>query len=744
MALIALKSFAGGIPRIPADQLPPNSGQEVQQCDLAYGDLRGLMGNAALTGSKALSGAKSIWTEDGTTFYLWNTEVEAVKSPAINDVYGRLIYSIDNGADIRVLSRKAYGTNPAYCAATAAGVTPIGDKLGSKAPIGAMSVRVVNYETAATPIYMPNNLSVPWIPAIKGLTIEVRAFFEHNGVKYQDKVATLVDADAYYGLFDSGALPCCKVRKCPTYARPVGAFASNESRVLGREFHVIFPSRGTYVAVSGNTPATGAPPESVRMVQVIGFIDGEQVFSIYPEDSAFPSQRGSVGATMEVNRGTVIGDGYQALIECSVSYGVESTIAFVDTYVNVFGEESAPGDPVTVTVNHGQSVELYKTVTQPDGWTPTTTNDYGKITKWCIYGTNTTSQGTTDYYLAVEKIITTNRGVSSNEFAIVAKKPHEYGAKLETIGWLTPPSGATGLCAMSNGILAVFRNTSDDKYENEVWFCEPYRPYAWPSKYVQTFPFQIVGIKPQGNGLLVTTKGQPYFVYGSHPGAMSSTKLQAMQAGISKLSMCDIGSHVVYASHDGLVAVSNTDVNLELSQRFFTREVWRSKYGSNLAYLNLAYHDGFLIGYFTNGAIGFCIRLDEAAGTFTEMTGNYRSHCSSPLTDALYLAGSGTTFYSFAAGSARQAYSWKSKDFIFPAPVNMAEAQIVMDESESGDATIQVYADDALRQTKTMSSTGEFRTPAGFVARKWSVKIGSARKVKEFYLATSMQEIASV
>ena len=30
--------------------------------------------------------------------------------------------------------------------------------------------------------------------------------------------------------------------------------------------------------------------------------------------------------------------------------------------------------------------------------------------------------------------------------------------------------------------------------DNEVWFCEPYRPHAWPVKYVVNVDYPIVGL----------------------------------------------------------------------------------------------------------------------------------------------------------------------------------------------------------------------------------------------------------
>jgi len=223
---------------------------------------------------------------------------------------------------------------------------------------------------------------------------------------------------------------------------------------------------------------------------------------------------------------------------------------------------------------------------------------------------------------------------------------------------------------------------------------------------------------------------------------MSSTKLPALQAGISKRAMADVGPYVIYASNDGLVAVSNTDVNTELSRRFFTRDIWRALYGANLAYLVLAYHDGFLVGYFTNGAQGFVIRMDEASGTFTRADITATCHFVSVESDLLYLASSNTLF-SYGTG-VRLAYTWWSKDFVLPAKTCFGVAQIILDNEETGSVTAEVYADGVLKHTISATASGVFRLPPGFVARRWSFKLNGSRTVKEFYLAGSASELTNV
>jgi hypothetical protein len=473
---------------------------------------------------------------------------------------------------------------------------------------------------------------------------------------------------------------------------------------------------------------------------VVGIANKVQLFSVYSENSKFASSRGSVGAQLYANinsNGTVL--------YCGMKYGVNETRAYVYTNVNIFGEESKPSEPVTVELGHGQSIELYGTFKQPS-------SDYALIDKLRSYATNSTSQGNADWYFESEggALSGVARGATLAFSGIRIKKPAEYGERLSTQDYDLPDAGTTGLCSLPNGFFAAHRNVSGGTGAgmNELCFTEPYHPHAWPIKYRMTFPWDIVAIKPHGTGLVVTTKGHPYYVYGAHPESMSSTKLQAMQAGVSKRAIVDIGSHVIYASHDGLVAVQNTDVNLEMSQKFFTREKWRELYGSKLAYLALASHDGNLIGYFTDGVTdGFTIRMDEAAGAYTKSIKFGTTHFVSPVSDTLYFSGvPGVTnkLYAYASGTAQQSYTWHSKDTIMPKPISFGAGHIILDDTASGTVTLVIYADGAIKQTVNMTASGFFRMPSGFLARRWSVKITSGRTIKELYISTTMGELAGV
>jgi hypothetical protein len=791
MAVIQLKSFSGEIPRLPAHALPETAAQNAMNCDFAYGELRGI--KTLLDVGTLAQAPFSFWTHDGTNFFATATEAEFATSPVIGDTHKRLYYTIGNGTDTRVVSRVTTPSGALNSAGYRLGVpgpanlNVFGETSpGSGISNSAIYARLINYDTSSVAMTSPAPSSgQSWYPTIAGLTLQISFFYEHEGVKYQEH--RLINTDGtprIYSAYSEAGVPTvayCNVQQSKYYSDDTGS----NTNIYGRDFHVAYPAKvlvstetaapttghwvqngqiiagiadllkvngqivpglQTWVSTTGNTeivttqPAT--PAEAKPVLMVTGFVGSVQMFNVYSEGSKLASSRGTYGVKLFANinsNGTIL--------YCGMKYAANETRAYVFTHVNIFGEESKPSEPVTVEVGHGQTIDLYGTFTQPSSQ-----HDYALIASLRGYATNSTSQGNTDWYFESEGGVFSGvaRGASLAYSGTRIKKPSEYGERLVTQDYDLPDAGTTGLCSLPNGFFAAHRNVSGGTGAgmNELCFSEPYHPSAWPTKYRMTFPWDIVSIKPHGTGLVVTTKGHPYYVYGAHPESMSSTKLQAMQAGVSKRAIVDIGSHVIYASHDGLVAVQNTDVNLEMSQKFFTREKWRELYGSKLAYLALASHDGNLIGYFSDGVTdGFTIRMDEAAGAYTKSIRGGTTHCMSPVTDTLYFSGvAGVTdkLYAYASGTAQQSYTWHSKDFIMPAPVSFGAGHIILDDSTSGTVTLVIYADGVIKQTVNITASGFFRMPSGFLARRWSAKITAGRTIKELYLASSMGELARV
>ncbi len=412
-----------------------------------------------------------------------------------------------------------------------------------------------------------------------------------------------------------------------------------------------------------------------------------------------------------------------------VSVGTASTYnesrAYTYTYVNQYGEEGPPASPYVIDMTEDQTITLSYSL-------PATGHGYCPISAIRVYRTSTGSQGTD--YLFVKEIAVN----ASNPQFLDDVKNAKLGEALSTRNYYPPPQNLKGICALPNGSLAGFSG-------NTVWFSESYLPYAWKPANSQTLQNNIIGMCVYENGLYVTTMAHPVMISGYSPDAMSSQKIPAIQAGVSKGSLVNAGAFVAYASNDGIVTVRGLSASLDMSFQFFTREEWRSRYGSKLSMMRLNVHDGHLLAWFTDGTPGFLIRLDEATPSFTRMSDSITCAFVHPEGDSLYV-GSGSTMYSFKSGFVRKAYTHWSKDFLIPKPESLGAIQLI----GNGQVVVTTYADKTqvaqTTVTLTESDSTVIRLPSGFRARRWSFKIeGQADSyVQQYAVVTSPSELANV
>src|SRR5690606_18334280 len=100
--------------------------------------------------------------------------------------------------------------------------------------------------------------------------------------------------------------------------------------------------------------------------------------------------------------------------------------------------------------------------------------------------------------------------------------------------WTAPPDALSGLTAMPNGMMAAFVG-------KDLYFCEPFRPHAWPEIYVLTTDFPIVALGALGTTLWVLTEGYPYRVSGTTPGSMVMDKVEANLPCVNARAVVDLG-----------------------------------------------------------------------------------------------------------------------------------------------------------------------------------------------------------
>jgi hypothetical protein len=401
----------------------------------------------------------------------------------------------------------------------------------------------------------------------------------------------------------------------------------------------------------------------------------------------------------------------------------KETRFYVWTHVTAWGEESAPS-PVSdmIDVLPWQAVTVTTGAAAPAG--------YANITKKRIYRTDRLG---TYWLLTNEKDI----GVSTLDVS----KDLEIGTadfdddvadealaeEIPTTDWDTPPDDLHHIVALPGGCVVGLS-------KNEVIPSEPGIPYAFPVKYRQTMDFQGVAAAVTANGVVIGTQGTPYLLVGSDPASMSLHRIEAQQACVSARSMVDMGDYAIYASPDGLVAVSGTEARV-ITADVITRYQWQAYAPSSIqGYL----YERKYVGFYDTGSVqaGFLFDPAEPSLVFFSIapSGGY----SDPATGNLYLQ-IGSNLQQWDAGAALDK-TWKSPRYLFDTALCPAAARV---DAASYPVTFKLYGDGVLRHTETVASKRAFRLPAGYRAFAFEYEVSGTPDIRRVAVATSMADLGA-
>jgi hypothetical protein len=270
--------------------------------------------------------------------------------------------------------------------------------------------------------------------------------------------------------------------------------------------------------------------------------------------------------------------------------------------------------------------------------------------------------------------------------------------------------------------------------EYDVYFCEPFKYYAWPEDYIQTVDYPIVGMAWFGTSLAVLTTGTPYIMSGSDPASVTVEKLTVAYACLSKKSICAALGGVLYAAADGLVSIDYSGPKV-LTDQLFTRRDWMAL---NPASMMICVWDERIFMFYDNGVTKGGLILDQANGLTT--TDIYATAAfTDPVTGSLFLAVD-DKIVKWDAGL-EGTYTWKSRQETLPIPQNFGWGQVL---ATSYPLVANVYADGVLSHTETVASDLPFRLPSGFRARYWEIELVGKGRVRQAALADSSAELQGV
>lgn len=397
--------------------------------------------------------------------------------------------------------------------------------------------------------------------------------------------------------------------------------------------------------------------------------------------------------------------------------------SYVYTYVSAYGEEGEPSVPQLNNV-----VEIYSD--------QTATVNFG-------------SHDADNHNIQYKRIYRTDANGDFRFVADVALNASSYednvadenlGEVIPTTSFVAPPDEVSadhpsgpmrGLTPLPNGVFAGFSGKT-------ILFSEPFQPHAYPEEYRLTVKTDIVSLAPLQNGLLVLTKGKPALITGSEPAYMSMTEIDSTLSCVSKRSVVDTGDAVFYASPDGLVVASETGVSLA-TESLFTREQWQELSPESIT--GFAW-EGHYVGFYSTDteSRGFVFDPRGGANSFIDLSFHATAGFTDFENDVLYLVVGGN-LVTFGQGD-DLSYTWKTKKFYVPRPINPAVAKVDCDSYGDG-VVFRLYTggNSTPVYSLTVQNGSLFRLPSGYKDNEFEIQLEASVPINEVCVYESAEEI---
>jgi len=398
------------------------------------------------------------------------------------------------------------------------------------------------------------------------------------------------------------------------------------------------------------------------------------------------------------------------------------TRAYLYTFVTSWGEEGPPStasDILSVTPDT-QTVFISGLEGAPLG-----NYNFGAGSVVRIYRTLTGSVST-DYQLVVELPLGT--GVYTDATLTDALSTDI----LLSLDYLSPPDTLTGLTTMPNGVMAAFSG-------RDLYFCEPYKPHAWPSSYILAMNDNIVAIGAFGNTLIVITNEGPYSITGTHPADMTQEILEAPYTCSSKRSLVDIGYAIIYATPEGLRMMGMNGTSL-ITDTMFNRREFESLSPSSMS---CYYYDGLLFCFYDTGIVqaGFIVDPQSPKSGLIDLDFYATAGYTDPANGDLFLVVNGILVRFDGDPAANLEYVWRTGEIITNRPLHYGVVQV---DSDTYPVTVNIYVDRELRHSALITGPEPIRIPSGFKSSVWEFEIAGSSEVNGFSFSETMQDLRAI
>lgn len=459
------------------------------------------------------------------------------------------------------------------------------------------------------------------------------------------------------------------------------------------------------------------------------------------------------------------------------------TIAWVYTWVNEFGEESAPCLPAVLSGVKSDATVPLSNIKDPV--TPSSPNPPAVFPNWSkknVYRTITGASGQTTYYRVTQLNIGTT--TYNDNMATLPNTVLAQNLRLESTRWAPPPNNIAdpknclqGFVGMANGFLIGFCG-------NRLVMSEPYHFHAWPAEYEQSTEYPIIGLGAFGQTCVVCTQGFPATATGTHPGTVAFTKSTVMEPCLSRGSIVTSPNGVVWASPNGLIVASPGGMD-NVTEKLITKEEWTRDYMPTLMRA-ARYQNGYLaLRDWQDGTPKSAFFIDPTAlkTALTEISEGSAAAASPPGDPVKTLAAvnffndvwSGNVFL-MTTGGAMQLWDpvrldsetstptintqlmpvlWRSKEFQYQFEENFSVYAIYWDDARYSNVSwgtalqpttekvrFRVWVNRVLRYDQVVPRNGrQVRLPSGFKGDIWQFEILARAPVYSLHVASTAKEL---
>lgn len=669
MAAITLEGFRGMMPKREARLLPEMYAQLAANCKLWSGGIepirRPLVQFTPTKSGTMISMYRIDDRASGSDFWLtWPRDVDAIRG-AVVDTRQRVYYSGDFEPRVTNYEMATAGTDTVN---------------GSNNYPASYGDSGTNYPLAYYALGVPNPFTKPVISVSGGVAADVsraylytfvNAWGEESGASNVRTLTGKPDGTWNLSQLDTAPLNTGNVVAASHSAGVITAYTEGMNW-LKAGHRIIVASVTGMTDLNGTWTTTEA--RSLKFTTVSRSRTSNVASLVLDSVDGL-----AVGQTVVV--AGVGGSSYNGTVVLTGVTAATKTI----TYASVASNEGSTGDT-------GGSVAMgYFKVAKTTAQTYTSGGTWKRDAPWNVTG-------------MIKRIYRTLTGNAETVFQLVAEiaaatttyadtvADTALGAVFATEGFDTPDGGMIAMVDMPNGMTAGASG-------NEIVFCEPYKPYAWPTQYRQPVNWPIVGIGVFGQTLGVMTTGIPYLATGTHPENVSLQNGDVAFPCQAKRGIQSVGYAVIYPSDSGLIMLSPNGAE-KITFDYYSRDEWQN-FVNGGAFASSMVYEGRYYAFWKSAdlTISYALVVDplEKSAVITQNTENVQGAWNDPESGISYVINSTGKVAKWDADPGnRQTYSWLSREFKVPQPLNFGACRIEADFTVTASEAAAIAAANAL------------------------------------------------